>query len=106
MPRPAMLVAIVTAPDRPAWATMPDSFSWNLALRTSCLMPRRLSIVASISDFSTLIVPTRTGRPASCISTISSISALNLAGSSRKTRSAKSSRIISRWVGMATTSSL
>ena len=45
MPRPAMLVAIVTAPDRPAWATMPASFSWNLALRTSCSMPRRLSIV-------------------------------------------------------------
>ena len=45
MPRPAMLVAIVTAPVRPAWATIPDSFSWNLALRTSCLMPRRLSIV-------------------------------------------------------------
>ena len=87
MPRPAMLVAIVTAPVRPACATIPDSFSWNLALRTSCLMPRRLSIVASISDFSTETVPTRTGRPASCISTISSISALNLAVSSRKTRS-------------------
>ena len=39
VPRPAMFVAIVTAPVRPAWATIPDSFSWNLALRTSCLMP-------------------------------------------------------------------
>ena len=83
VPRPAMLVAIVTAPVRPACATIAASFSWYLALRTSCLMPRRLSIVDSISDFSTDTVPTRTGRPASCISTISSISALNLAGSSR-----------------------
>ena len=36
VPRPAMFVAIVTAPVRPAWATIPDSFSWNLALRVSC----------------------------------------------------------------------
>ncbi len=53
VPRPAMLVAIVTAPLRPAWAMIPDSFSWNLALRTSCLIPRRLSISPRISDFST-----------------------------------------------------
>ena len=46
-------------------------------------MPRRLSIVERISDFSTLTVPTSTGRPASCISTISSMSALNFAFSSR-----------------------
>ena len=106
MPRPAMFVAIVTAPVRPAWATMPDSFSWNFAFRVSCLIPRRLSIVERISDFSTLTVPTSTGRPASCSSTISSIRALNLAFSSRYTRSALSSRIISLWVGMATTSRL
>ena len=30
-------MAIVTAPVRPAWATMPASFSWNLALRVSCV---------------------------------------------------------------------
>ena len=87
VPRPAMFVAMITAPVRPAWATMPDSFSWNLALRVSCAMPRRLSRVDRISDFSTLTVPTRTGRPTSCISTISSMSALNFAFSSRKTRS-------------------
>jgi hypothetical protein len=67
---------------------------------------RRLSIVERISDFSTDTVPTRTGRLSSCISTISSIRALNFAFSSRKTRSGKSSRIISRWVGIATTSRL
>ena len=53
MPRPAMFVAIVTAPVRPAWATIPDSFSWNFAFSVSCLMPRRLSIVERTSDFST-----------------------------------------------------
>ena len=63
MPRPAMFVAIVTAPERPAWATIPDSRSWNFAFSVSCLIPRRLSIVERISDFSTLTVPTRTGRP-------------------------------------------
>ena len=87
MPRPAMLVAMVTAPLRPAWATIGASFSWNLALSTSCLMPRRLSISARTSLFSTLVVPTSTGRPASVISTISSMSALNLAFSVRNTRS-------------------
>ena len=44
MPRPAMLVAIVTAPDRPACATIGASCSWCLAFSTSCLMPRRLSM--------------------------------------------------------------
>ena len=51
-------------------------------------MPRRLSISERISLFSTLTVPTRTGRPASVISTTSSMSASNLASSVRKTRSA------------------
>ena len=65
VPRPAMFVAIVTAPLRPAWATMLASRSWNLALRTSCWMPRFRSISARCSLFSTLTVPTRTGRPCS-----------------------------------------
>ncbi len=33
-PRPAMLVAMVSAPGRPAWAMMCASISWYLALRT------------------------------------------------------------------------
>ena len=65
VPRPAMFVAIVTEPLRPAWATIGASFSWYFALRTSWRTPRRLSIVESTSLFSTLTVPTRTGRPAS-----------------------------------------
>ena len=64
------------------------------------MMPRRLSISASTSLFSTLVVPTSTGRPASVISTISSISAVNFAFSVRNTRSASSSRTIGRWVGI------
>ena len=78
VPRPAMLVAMVTAPDRPAWATTSASFSCSLALRTLCLIPRRFSRSPSISLISTLIVPTRTGRPASCSSVISSMTAFHL----------------------------
>ena len=39
VPRPAMLVATVTAPSRPAWATMCASRAWFFAFRTSCGMP-------------------------------------------------------------------
>ena len=71
MPRPAMLVAIVTAPLRPAWATISASCAWYLAFSTTCLMPRRLSIVESRSDFSIETVPTSTGRPCCCFSRMS-----------------------------------
>ena len=40
VPRPAMLVAMVTAPLRPAWATISASRWWCLALSTWCGMPR------------------------------------------------------------------
>ena len=43
VPRPAMLVATVTAPRRPDWATMCASSAWCLAFSTVCGMPRRLS---------------------------------------------------------------
>ncbi len=61
VPRPAMLVAMVTMPRRPAWATISASFSWNLALRTTWRTPLRLRMSESSSDFSMLVVPTRTG---------------------------------------------
>ena len=64
MPRPAMLVAIVTAPLRPACATIDASRSWYLAFRTTCGIPLRLSIPESISLFSIDRVPTRVGWPA------------------------------------------
>ena len=40
VPRPAMLVAIVTLPLRPACATISASCAWYFALSTTCLMPR------------------------------------------------------------------
>ncbi len=62
VPRPAMLVATVMAPLRPAWATMSASRAWNLALRTECFIPRASSRRPRCSEFSTLVVPTRMGR--------------------------------------------
>ena len=60
-----MLVAIVTAPSRPAWATVSPSRSAysGFAFRTSCSIPARVSSPASISEISTEIVPTSTGWP-------------------------------------------
>ena len=74
VPRPAMFVAIVTAPLRPACATISASCAWYFAFSTTCLFdaaagrrpalqPRRSSIVDSRSDFSIDTVPTSTGRP-------------------------------------------
>ena len=47
-PRPAMLVAIVTAPRRPAWATVsPSRWAYSgFAFRTSCWIPARVSSLA------------------------------------------------------------
>ena len=106
MPRPAMLVAMVTAPLRPAWATIWASFSWNLAFRTSCLTPRCFSILLRSSDFSMVMVPTSTGWPFSWCSTMSSMTALYLAAAVLYTTSGQSSRIMGRLVGISTTSSL
>ena len=44
-----------------ACAMIAASFSWNLALSTSCGTPRLSSIEDSRSLFSTLTVPTSTG---------------------------------------------
>src|ERR1035441_9718874 len=51
VPRPAMLVEIVIAPLRPAWATISASFSWYLAFSTTCLMPFFFSRSDRRSDF-------------------------------------------------------
>ena len=93
VPRPAMLVAIVTLPTVspcaflcccPALATICASRSCCLALSTSCSTPYfRFSIVESISLFSTLVVPTSTGRPLSLSSLISSMIASHFSFSVR-----------------------
>ena len=81
MPRPAMLVAMVTAPSRPAWATISASRSWYLAFSTSCRTPRFLSSADSRSDFSIDTVPTRIGCPFSLRSRMSSTTASNFSRS-------------------------
>ena len=61
VPRPAMLVAMVTAPGRPACATICASRSCCLAFSTSCAMPCFFSRPASSSELSMEVVPTSTG---------------------------------------------
>ena len=62
-----MLVAIVTAPIRPAWAIVSPSRCGVLGLRVQhdVLDPARVSSSESISETSTEIVPTRIGWPRS-----------------------------------------
>ena len=71
VPRPAMFVAMVTVPLRPACATISASCAWYFAFSTTCLMPRFFSIDESRSDFSIETVPTSAGRPESCFSRMS-----------------------------------
>ena len=61
VPRPAILVAIVTAPGIPAFAIIKASFSWYLAFKTWCFIFSFFNIFESNSDFSIDVVPTRTG---------------------------------------------
>ena len=83
VPRPAMLVAIVTLFLRPAWATISASWAWYLAFSTTCLMPRLRSSADSRSDFSIDTVPTSVGRPDSCFSRMSLTIASNFSRSVR-----------------------
>ena len=71
MPRPAMLVAMVTAPSLPACATISASRSWFLAFKILCFMPLRRSSLEISSDLSTVTVPIRMGWPVAWRSTIS-----------------------------------
>ena len=100
-----MLVATVTAPRRPAWATISASRKCCLALSTLCGTPRFSSRRASSSDLATEAVPISMGWPISWRSTMSSTTALNLASSVLNTRSGSSRRTISLLVGMGTTGS-
>ncbi len=99
-----MLVAIVTDPRSPARAMTSASCACCLAFSTLCGMPLRSSMPDSISDTSTLMVPTSTGCPRSCASLMLSMTALNLASLVLKIRSFWSSRTIGRCVGTLTTS--
>ena len=63
VPRPAMLVATVMAPSRPASAMMFASCSWYFALSTLCGILRLVNWRDRYSERSTLVVPMRTGWP-------------------------------------------
>ena len=76
VPRPAMLVAIVTTCDLPASATISASRWCNFAFNTLCLIPRNFNIRLNNSETSTEVVPTNTGRPSPTNRVISSITAL------------------------------
>ena len=106
VPRPAMLVAMVTVPDVPASATISASFWCNLAFNTLWRMPLNLSIRLNNSEISTEVVPTNTGRPASVNFTISSATALYFSRVVRYTKSSKSLRLVFTLVGISTTSNL
>ncbi len=60
-----------------------ETFGPTLALSTSCGTPRRLRMSDSSSDFSTEVVPTRTGWPFSCRRAISSSIAFHFSFSVR-----------------------
>ena len=107
VPRPAMLVAIVTAPLRPDCATISDSRSTfsGLALSNSYGMPSSSRSSAICSERSTEVVPTSTGRPFLCMREISLRTAFHLPVSERKTTSVESSRETGRFVGTTATSS-
>ena len=76
VPRPAMFVAIVTAPSLPASPTIWASCSCCLAFKTLCFTFSFFSISDSSSDFSIEVVPTNTGWPLVLASLISSIIAV------------------------------
>ena len=61
---------------KPAVATISASFWCNFAFSTLCSILRMVNILLSISEISTDVVPTRTGRPACTNCSISSMTAL------------------------------
>ena len=79
VPRPAILVAIVTDPFWPAPAIISASFSWNLAFRTLCEIPCLFNTALSSSDCVIEVVPMSTGCPLACSSCTNLPTALYLA---------------------------
>ena len=79
VPRPAILVAIVIAPNWPAFSIIWASLSWFLAFKTSCGKPSLVKRLDKSSLFSTETVPTKIGWPNACLAFISLTIALYLA---------------------------
>ena len=101
-----MFVAIVTAPNLPACATISASFSCCLAFNTVCGIPASFNSLLNFSDFSIETVPTRTGCPFSWLSLMSLITALNFAASFLYITSGSSFLINGLFVGISITSNL
>ena len=78
VPRPAMLVAIVTVPGRPACMMISASRSWNFAFSTWCGILLFFSRPDRNSEVSIDVVPTSTGWPRVLQSLMSSMIASNL----------------------------
>ena len=106
VPRPAMLVAIVTLPGCPASATTCASLACCLAFNTLCWMPLNFNILLNISEISTEVVPTRIGRPSWLSLVISSITALYFSLAVLNTKSSISFLVIGLLVGITDTSNL
>ena len=106
VPRPAMFVAIVTAPNLPACATIIASFSCDLAFNTSCGIRASVNNLLNFSDFSIETVPIKTGCPFAWLAFTSSTTALNFAASFLYITSFLSLRTIGLFVGISTTSKL
>ena len=106
VPRPAILVATVIAPTLPAWATINASRSCSLAFRTLCGRPASCNKRETSSEFSMLVVPTKTGWPFLWHSAMSLTTASNFSSAERKIWSLKSLRCTGRLVGMMTVSRL
>ena len=79
VPRPAMLVEMVTAPSAPASATIAASALVVLRVEHLVRDPARRSSAASRSESATLAVPTSTGRPVWLAARISASSAASRA---------------------------
>ena len=77
VPRPAMFVAIVTAPFWPAIATISASRAWFFAFSTSCGTWASERKRERISELSTVTVPIRIGWPRSWRAFTSATIALN-----------------------------
>ena len=106
VPLPAIFVAIVTAPTRPAWAIIYASFWWCLAFNTLCFTPTCFKSADINSDFSILMVPTKTGRPILDIFTISSTTSLYFVTCLLKIASGSLFLISGLFVGIAVTGRL
>ena len=106
VPRPAILVAMVTAPVKPASATTCASLACCFAFNTLCGMFFCFNILLSNSLISTEVVPTSEGRPARRSFSISSITALYFSRLVLYTKSCSSLRMAGKLVGIVTTSNL